>query len=39
MENDILLSPKYGVNPTMPVCFWCGEDRGEIALLGRIETS
>lgn len=38
MENDILLSPKYGVNPTMPVCFWCGEDRGEIALLGRIKT-
>lgn len=38
MENDIILSPKYGVNPTMPVCFWCGEDRGEIALLGRIKT-
>lgn len=39
MGNDILLSPKYGVNPTMPVCFWCGEDRGEIALLGRIRTA
>lgn len=33
---DIQLSPKYGVNPTIPVCFWCGEERGEIALLGRI---
>lgn len=30
----ILLHPKYGLNPTMPVCFWCGEDKGEIALLG-----
>lgn len=33
---SILLSPKYGVNPTIPVCFWCGEERGEIALLGHI---
>lgn len=38
MGNDITLSPKYGVNPTMPVCFWCGEDRGEVVLLGRIKT-
>lgn len=32
----VKLSPKYGVNPTIPVCFWCGEERGEIALLGHI---
>ncbi len=33
---EITLSPKYGVNPTIPVCFWCGEEKNEIALLGRI---
>lgn len=33
---SIKLSPKYGVNPTIPVCFWCGEDKNEVALLGRI---
>lgn len=36
MANDIRLSPKYGLNPTMPVCFWCGEERGDIALMGHI---
>lgn len=34
--SDIKLSPKYGVNPTIPVCFWCGQPKNEIALLGRI---
>lgn len=24
---EITLSPKYGVNPTIPVCFWCGEEK------------
>ncbi len=36
MSREIKLSPKYGLNPTMPVCFWCGRERGEIALMGRI---
>lgn len=27
------LSPKYGVNPTIPVCFWCGEDKNEVIIL------
>lgn len=36
MANEIVLSPKYGVNPTIPVCFWCGNERSEIALMGRI---
>lgn len=36
MSNGIKLSPKYGLNPTLPVCFWCGEERGEIALMGHI---
>ena len=35
-KNSISLSKKYGLNPTIPICFWCGEDRNEIALLGKI---
>ena len=34
MDRGIMLHPKFGLNPTMPVCFYCGEERGEIALLG-----
>lgn len=36
MSGNIILSPKYGVNPTIPICFWCGKERGEIALMGHI---
>ena len=36
MSNSIKLSPKYGVNPTIPVCFFCGESKNEIALMGHI---
>lgn len=28
------LHKKYGVNPTLPVCFICGKEKGEIVLLG-----
>lgn len=34
--KSIKISPKYGVNPTIPVCFWCGSERNEIALMGKI---
>ena len=37
MSNSIKISPKHGVNPTLPVCFFCGKDKGEIALLGHIK--
>ena len=37
MSKSIKISPKYGVNPTMPICFFCGEPTGEIALLGHIK--
>lgn len=33
---SIELSPKHGVNATIPVCFWCGKERNEIALMGRV---
>ena len=35
-KDSIELSPKYGVNPTIPVCFFCGEDKNEIALMGHV---
>lgn len=34
MKNSIRLHPEHGLNPTLPKCWWCGEDTGEIALLG-----
>lgn len=34
MSNSIPLHPKFGLNPTMLVCFYCGETTGELALLG-----
>lgn len=32
--SSIKVSPKYGVNPTIPVCFFCGKPKNEIALMG-----
>ena len=32
--GGIRLHPKYGVNPTIPVCFFCGKEKNEVALLG-----
>ena len=37
MSDSIKISPKHGVNPTIPVCFWCGGDKNEIALMGKID--
>lgn len=37
MSNSIKMSPKHGVNPTIPQCFWCGKDKNEIALMGKID--
>lgn len=33
---NIRLSERYGVNPMVVQCFWCGNDRGDLALLGRL---
>ena len=35
--SGIKISPKYGLNPTIPVCFWCGKQKNEIALMGRMK--
>lgn len=34
MRNAIKISPRFGVNPTIPVCFWCGNEKNEVALMG-----
>lgn len=36
MSKSIKLSPQHGLNPTIPVCFFCGEDKNELVLLGKI---
>ena len=36
MEKGLPISPKHGVNPSMELCFWCGEVKG-IALLGKLK--
>lgn len=33
---SIILDPKYGVNPSINVCFYCGEDK-EVILFGLIK--
>lgn len=36
MSNSIRLSPKYGVNPTIAVCAFCGCEKNQIAFLGKL---
>ena len=36
MSKGIKVSPKHGLNPCISVCFFCGQDKNEIALLGQI---
>lgn len=35
--GSIQLSEKYGVNPSINVCFYCGEDKNELVLPGRLK--
>lgn len=34
-RDENTLSPKHGVNPSMILCFWCGESKA-VALCGRL---
>jgi hypothetical protein len=34
---SIRLSSKHGVNPAIPVCFFCGKDKNEIILAGHLK--
>lgn len=36
MPKPIRVSPKHGVNPTIPKCFFCGDDKNEIILCGML---
>ena len=36
MSKGITLSNKHGLNPSLDICFWCGESKG-IALCGRLK--
>lgn len=36
-KNNITLSKKHGVNPSMMKCFWCMEECTGIALLGKLK--
>ena len=36
MSKGIRVSQKHGVNPSMDICFWCGEVRG-VALCGKLK--
>ena len=33
-KGDIKLSKKHGLQPTIPLCPYCGKEKNEIALLG-----
>lgn len=35
--SSIKISKKHGVNPCIPICCWCGKEREEIALLGKLK--
>lgn len=37
MSNSIRVSPKHGLNATIPVCFFCGKLKNEIVMLGQIK--
>ena len=37
MSKGIKISEKYGLNPTMPICFWCEQKKNEVALLGKLK--
>lgn len=36
MSKGIRVSEKYGVNPAIPVCFFCGKEKNMVILAGRM---
>lgn len=34
MSKPIRLHKEYGLNPTIPICFYCRKEKNEVALLG-----
>ena len=35
--SGITLSPKYGLNPAVPKCYYCLQDKSEVVIPGRID--
>lgn len=36
-KDSIKVSDKYGVNPTLGQCFYCGDEDGTIGLMGKLK--
>lgn len=36
-NKKITISKKRGLNPSMPTCFYCGRQKGEIVLCGKLK--
>lgn len=34
---SIKISPKHGLNPMIPVCFFCGKEKQEIVFFGKVD--
>lgn len=34
--SHIRVSQKHGINPTIPICFFCGKEKNEVVLLGKL---
>jgi len=34
---SVRVSKKHGLNPSMEVCFWCGEHTGSVIMFGRVK--
>lgn len=32
----MIMNKQHGANPTIPICFYCGKDKDEIVLLGKL---
>lgn len=37
MPSGLKISKKHGVNPCIPICAFCGREKQEIALLGKLK--
>lgn len=37
MSGSIKISKKHGLNPCIPICVFCGKEKNELALLGRLK--
>lgn len=35
--SDIKISPKHGLNPSIPLCFFCHRPKNEVVLMGRLK--